>query len=87
MKHTDDLNIEMKPIGSLKPNPRNARTHTDRQIDLIAKSIDEFGFTNPIIIDEQGNMLAGQARHAAAMRRGMKQVPTKTRKTASSLRN
>lgn len=76
MKHTDDLNIEMKPIGSLKPNPRNARTHTDRQIDLIAKSIDEFGFTNPIIIDEQGNMLAGQARHAAAMRRGMKQVPT-----------
>ncbi len=76
MKHADDLNIELKPFGSLKPNPRNARTYTDRQIDLIAKSIAEFGFTNPIIIDEDDNILAGHARHAAATTLEMTQVPT-----------
>ena len=41
-----------RPIGDLKSNPRNARTHSKRQIRQIAASIEEFGFTNPILIDD-----------------------------------
>jgi DNA modification methylase len=76
MTHLDHLKIELRPIGALKPDPRNARTHTDRQFELIAKSIEEFGFINAIIIDEEGNILAGHARHAAAQRLSLKVVPT-----------
>lgn len=76
MKRPDGMKIEYRPIDSLKPDPRNARTHTDKQIELIAKSIDEFGFINPIITDDAGNILVGHARHAAAKCRGMREVPT-----------
>ncbi|SMQ64396.1 DNA modification methylase [Altererythrobacter xiamenensis] len=76
MGNLSALKITLMPLGELTPDPRNARTHTDKQIELIAKSLDEFGFINPIIIDEAGNILVGHARHAAAKRRGMKEVPT-----------
>lgn len=76
MRCRDLLRIEQRPIGSLKPDPRNARTHTNKQVELIARSIEEFGFTNPIIVDEEGNILAGHARYAAAQRLGMADVPT-----------
>jgi len=68
--------IEMFSIGSLKPDPRNARTHTDKQIGLIAQSIRQFGFTNPIIVDEDLNVLAGHARLEAAKLLECKEVPT-----------
>ncbi|MFN9498078.1 MAG: site-specific DNA-methyltransferase [Sphingomonadales bacterium] len=66
----------MRPIASLKPDPRNARTHSERQIALIAKSIEEFGFINPIIVDEAGSIMAGHARHKAAVFMGLTDVPT-----------
>lgn len=70
------LNIEHRPIGSLKHDSRKARTHTSKQIELVAKSIRQFGFNNPIIIDEEGSILAGHARHTAAQRLGLEEVPT-----------
>lgn len=76
MKNVKLLNIEMRPICSLNPDPRNARTHTDKQIELVAKSISQFGFTNPIIIDEDENVMAGHCRLAGARLLGMEEVPT-----------
>lgn len=58
--------VEHAPISSLKPSPRNARTHSKAQIKQIAASIKEFGFTNPIFIDETGSILAGHGRVEAA---------------------
>ena len=72
----DDLKIVFLPISSLKPNPRNARTHTRRQIRKIAHSIRVLGFNCPIIIDENYFILAGHAVFEAAKVRGMADVPT-----------
>ena len=47
-----DLKVVVRPISSLKPNPRNARTHSRRQIRQIADSIRAFGFNNPILVDK-----------------------------------
>ena len=63
-------------INSLRPYPHNARTHSARQIKQIARSLERFGFTNPILIDEQRQIIAGHGRVAAARLLGMKQVPT-----------
>jgi DNA modification methylase len=76
MAKASRLQITMRPIASLKPDPRNARTHSERQIALIAKSIEEFGFINPIIVDEAGSIMAGHARHKAAVFMGLTDVPT-----------
>jgi ParB-like chromosome segregation protein Spo0J len=59
----------------LKPNPRNARTHSRKQIRDIANSIAAFGFTAPIITDESGLILAGHGRFAAAELLGFPEVP------------
>jgi ParB-like chromosome segregation protein Spo0J len=59
----------MVPCDQLKPNPRNARTHPQKQVREIAASIEAFGFTAPIITDENGKILAGHARYAAAHQR------------------
>ena len=72
----DDLKIVFLPISSLKPNPRNARTHTRRQIRKIAHSIRALGFNCPIIIDDEENILAGNAVLKAAESMGMTGVPT-----------
>jgi DNA modification methylase len=68
--------IKLRPLSSLKPNPRNARTHSRRQIDQIAESIRTFGFNNAILIDEDGMILAGHGRVAAAQKLGLTEVPT-----------
>ena len=54
--------IIRRDIDSLKPWARNARTHSKRQIKQIARSIEEFGFTVPVLIDENDNVLAGHGR-------------------------
>ncbi|MCT2539961.1 site-specific DNA-methyltransferase [Sedimentimonas flavescens] len=64
------------PITALKPYERNARTHNDKQVDLIARSIREFGFNNPILIDGAQNIVAGHGRFEAAKRLGLATVPT-----------
>lgn len=71
-----DLAVEYRPIGSLKPNPRNARTHSKKQIRQIAASIGEFGFNNPALIDGEDRIIAGHGRVEAARLLGMDRVPT-----------
>ena len=70
-----DLKIEMIEISSLKPWANNARTHSNKQVGQIADSIREFGFTNPVLIDEADNILAGHGRIEAAKLLGMRLVP------------
>ena len=60
------LDIEYLPSKALQPYPRNARTHSKKQIKQIADSIRQFGFTNPLLIDKDNMILAGHGRLAAA---------------------
>lgn len=73
-----DLKIEYKNTDSLIPYVNNSRTHSDEQVTQVASSIKEFGFTNPILIDEQGGIIAGHGRLMAANKLGLEQVPTIT---------
>ena len=67
--------IEILPIDQLRPWPRNARTHSRKQIQQIAESIRRFGFTNPVLIDGENRILAGHGRVEAARQLGMTTVP------------
>ena len=67
--------IEWVPIGQLKPSPRNARTHSKKQIKQIARSIERFGFLNPILVDEDLYILAGHGRKDGAELLRWPQVP------------
>jgi DNA modification methylase len=67
--------IELWPIDRLRPYERNPRTHSDAQVDQIAASMVEFGWTNPVLIDEQGGILAGHGRLLAARKLGLDEVP------------
>ena len=67
--------IEEVPPELLKPYAGNARTHTERQIILIAQSIETFGFNNPIIVEEDGTIIAGHGRWEAAKHLGITRVP------------
>ena len=67
--------IEMWPLDRLRPYERNARTHSPEQVAQIAASIQEFGFTNPILVDGADGILAGHGRLAAAKDMGLTEVP------------
>ncbi|HLX99493.1 MAG TPA: DNA methyltransferase [Roseiarcus sp.] len=67
--------VEDLPTGQLRPFPRNARTHSRKQIRQIAESISRFGFTNPVLIDGEDRILAGHGRVEAARELGMPTVP------------
>jgi len=71
-----NLKIENRLIEALKPFGRNARTHSRKQINQIAASIREFGFTNPVLIDDANVIIAGHGRVAAAKILGLDKVPT-----------
>jgi DNA modification methylase len=71
----DRLRLEIWPVGRLIPSARNARTHNDVQIAEIAGSIQAFGFSNPILIGADGDIIAGHGRLAAARRLGLTEVP------------
>jgi DNA modification methylase len=75
MQHLDP-SIEQVSVRSLKPYPRNARRHSKDQIKQIAASIKRFGFNNPIIITDDGEIVAGHGRLAAAKLLGLETVPT-----------
>ena len=62
-------------IESLKPHPANPHTHSKKQIAQIARSIEQFGFTSPIIVDENNIILAGHGRRLAAKHLGLEVVP------------
>ena len=72
------LKVEYKKIKELIPYCNNSRTHSDEQVLQIASSIKEFGFTNPVLIDEQGGIIAGHGRIMAAQKLKMDEVPTIT---------
>ena len=65
----------LKPLESLVPYARNPRTHSDKQVAQIVASIKEFGWTNPVLVDEKGGIVAGHGRVLAAKRLGIEQVP------------
>jgi ParB-like chromosome segregation protein Spo0J len=67
--------LEVLPLDRLVPYARNARTHSPEQVAQIAASIREFGFTNPVLVDEDGGIVAGHGRVLAARKLGMDQVP------------
>jgi ParB-like chromosome segregation protein Spo0J len=67
--------IELWPIDRLRPYERNPRTHSEAQVDQIAASIVEFGWTNPVLVDEQGGILAGHGWLLAARKLGLADVP------------
>ncbi len=67
--------VERHPLSSLIPYARNARTHTDEQVAQIAASIREWGWTIPILIDDDGGIIAGHCRVLAAQRLGIDNVP------------
>lgn len=68
--------VQLRSIDSLQPNTKNPRTHSSRQIKQLARAIQHFGFTVPILIDGRGNVLAGHGRLLAARQLGMDTVPT-----------
>jgi DNA modification methylase len=67
--------IESLPVSDLIPYARNSRTHSDEQVTQIAASIREFGFTNPVLIDSNGTIIAGHGRVMAAKKVGLAEVP------------
>jgi hypothetical protein len=70
------LAVTYRALGDLIPDPRNARTHPKRQIDQLKASIEAFGFTNPILADPDGHIIAGHGRLQAARVMGLTEVPT-----------
>ena len=77
--HADrTLEVVYKTPGELVPDPRNARTHSKRQVDQIVASIRAFGFTNPILADPDGNLIAGHGRLRAAKEMRLETVPVIT---------
>src|SRR5436853_1259753 len=69
------LGLEFWRIERLVPSPRNARTHSDAQVAEIAGSIRTFGFTNPVLAGDDGDVIAGHGRLAAARLLGLPEVP------------
>jgi DNA modification methylase len=87
-----DLAVEYRPLDSLVAYARNARTHSEGQVAEIAGSIREFGFINPVLVGEDGTLIAGHGRILAARKLGLPEVPaivlaglTKTQRRALTL--
>lgn len=70
------LEVIYKNLSTLKENPKNARVHSEKQIIQLAKSISVFGFNNPVLIDQEGVIIAGHGRYLAAKKLGLEEVPT-----------
>src|SRR5262245_13120134 len=68
--------IKLVATDALKPHPRNVRTHSKKQIRQIANSISAFGFTVPVLIDENSVLIAGHGRREAAKLLGLSKIPT-----------
>src|SRR5215510_14218143 len=70
------MQIEDTPVRELRPHPNNARTHSTKQIRQIARSIEQFGFCNPVLVDDATQIIAGHGRVEAAKLLGVDAVPT-----------
>lgn len=73
-----NLKIEYRNINELIPYVNNTRTHSEEQVNQIASSIKEFGFTNPVLIDGDGGIVAGHGRVMGAKKLNLDEVPTIT---------
>src|ERR1700730_13131957 len=69
------MSVQAISISQIKPNSRNARTHSAKQIRQIGNSIVAFGFTNPLLVSEDNELVAGHGRYEAAKLLGQKIVP------------
>jgi len=69
------LSVAYRPVGELKPDPKNPRKHSPKQVRQIANSIREFGFVGVILVDGDDNVIAGHGRLLAARQLGMTAVP------------
>jgi DNA modification methylase len=78
LQSSSRLTVTYRPLGDLIPDPRNARTHPKRQIEQIRASIEAFGFTNPVLADPNGNIIAGHGRLLAARLMGLAELPVIT---------
>ena len=67
--------VERRPISALKPAKNNARTHSPEQVAQIAASIREWGWTQPVLVDAEGGVIAGHGRLLAAQSLGIAEVP------------
>lgn len=67
--------VERRPVAALVPYARNARTHSPEQVAQIARSIEQFGWTMPVLVDEAGTIIAGHGRIMAAHQLGLADVP------------
>src|SRR5204863_6014917 len=67
--------VERWPIARLIPYANNARLHSEADLDKLAVAIRKWGWTNPVLVDEEGNLLAGHGRIAAAPRAGVTSIP------------
>lgn len=75
MKEWPADKVERRPIDSLIPYANNARTHSDEQVAQIAASMREWGWTNPVLVDEDGTIIAGHGRIMAARKLGLDEAP------------
>ena len=78
MGFKEEHKLQLKPTKDLIPYINNSRTHSEQQIQQVASSIQEFGFTNPILIDQDQGIIAGHGRLQAAQLLGLDEVPTIT---------
>ena len=69
------MQVKQVKISDLKPHPQNPRLHPDSAIDKLVRSIKEFGWTNPVLVSEDGYVLAGHARLKAATKAGLEGCP------------
>jgi ParB-like chromosome segregation protein Spo0J len=75
--------VERRAVSALIPFARNSRIHSDEQIKQVARSIAEWGFTDPVLIAEDGTIIAGHARVLAARKLGLDEVPVIDRPPSS----
>ncbi|MEM7061464.1 MAG: DNA methyltransferase [Pseudomonadota bacterium] len=68
--------MELQPVSRLRSYPGNARTHSRKQVQQIANSIRKFGFTNPVLVSDENEIIAGHGRVMAAKELGLSEVPT-----------
>jgi ParB-like chromosome segregation protein Spo0J len=68
------MKITMRPLAKIQPYPDNPR-HNDQAVDAVARSIQEFGFRQPIVVDKAGVIIVGDTRYKAAKKLGLKEAP------------
>src|SRR6266581_8465727 len=76
------MQIQLRPIATIRPYENNPRIN-DQAVDVVAASIREFGFRQPIVVDAQGVIICGHTRYKAALKLGLKKVPVHVAKDLS----